>query len=187
MASSDNNYVTHGLRGQVGDLFVFKTVKGKTIVAAPPRKTTHEPTEKQLKQQKLFQEAAIYGKTVTVTPELRAIYETSLPEGSSVYQVALADFLNAPEIEEIDVTNYTGNPGNTIRIRATDDFMVKNVEVSILNQDGTLVEKGAAIKQANGLDWLFTATVKNDTLTGDKIVVRASDLPGNIASSDINL
>lgn len=36
MASTQNNYVTHGLRGQVGGLFVFITVNGKTIVAAPP-------------------------------------------------------------------------------------------------------------------------------------------------------
>lgn len=187
MASSDNNYVTHGLRGQVGELLVFKTVYGKTIVAAPPRKSRHEPTEKQLKHQQLFQKAVIYGKTVTVTPELRAFYESSLPEGSSVYQVALADFLNAPEIEEIDVSNFVGDSGNTILIRATDDFMVKSVEVTITNEDGTLVEQGEAIKQTNGIDWLFTATERNDSLTGDKIVAKAGDIPGNITSSDINL
>jgi len=48
MASTENNYVTQGLRGQVGKLFGFKIVNGKTIVAAPPRKSHHEPTENQL-------------------------------------------------------------------------------------------------------------------------------------------
>ena len=184
MASTQNNYVTHGLRGQVGELFVFKTVNGKTIVAAPPRKSNHEPTEKQLKLQNLFQEAVIYGKTVMVTPELNTIYKTALPEGGSVYQVALADFLNAPKIKEVDVTKYVGDPGNTIRIRATDDFMVKTVDVTITNEDGSLIEAGEAIKQANGVDWLFTATVKKDSLTGNKIVIRAMDLPGNITTWD---
>jgi len=184
MASTENNYVTHGLRGMVGELFVFKTVNGKTIVAAPPRKSHHEPTEKQLKQQEIFQEAVIYGKTVLVTPELRAIYETAIPEGRPVYQVTLADFLNAPKIKEVDVSNYVGDPGNTIKMHVTDDFMVKSVEVSITNEDGTLVEQGEAIKQSNGLDWLYTATVKNDSPTGDKIVVRASDIPGNITTWD---
>lgn len=184
MASTENNYVTHGLRGQVGQLFVFKLVNGKTIVAGPPRKSRHEPTEKQIKQQDIFQEAVIYGKTVMVTPELNAIYKTAVPEGSSVYQVALADFLSAPKIKEVDVSEYVGEPGNTIRIRAIDDFMVKNVEVTITNEDGTLVEESEAVKQANGVDWLFTATVKNDTPTGDKIVVRAYDIPGNVAIWD---
>ena len=184
MASTENNYVTHGLRGQVGELFVFKLVNGKTIVAAPPHKSRHEPTEKQLKHQELFQEAAIYGKTVMVTPQLKAMYETSVPEGGSVYKVALADFMNAPKIKEVDVTAYTGNPGNTIKMRVTDDFMVKNVHVTITNEDGILVEEGEAVKQVNGLDWLFTATVQNDSFTGDKIVVRAYDLPGNVAIWD---
>ena len=184
MASTENNYVTHGLRGQVGELFVFKTVNGKTIVTAPPRKSRHEPTEKQLKQQDLFQEAVIYGKTVMVTPELSAIYKTAVPEGGSVYQVALADFLKAPKIKEVDVSEYVGDPGNTIRIRAIDDFMVKKVVVTITNEDGSLVEEGEAVKQENGLDWLFTATVKNDSLTGNKIVIRAMDLPGNITTWD---
>ena len=184
MATTENNYVTHGLRGQVGGLFVFKTVNGKTIVAAPPRKSHHEPTEKQLKQQNLFQEAAIYGKTVMVTPKLSALYKTAVPQGGSVYKVALADFLNAPKINEIDVSNYVGNPGNTIRIRAIDDFMVANVEVTIYNVEGSIVESGQAIKEANGVDWLFTVTVKNDSLTGDKIVVRAFDITGNVTILD---
>lgn len=187
MASTENNYVTHGLRGQVGGLFVFKTVNGKTIVAASPRKSNQEPSPKQIKQQELFQEAVIYGKTVMVTPELRALYETSVPAGGAVYQVALADFLNAPKIKGIDVSKYVGDPGNTISIRVTDDFIVKNVAVTIVNEDGSLVEHGEAIKQANGVDWLFTATEKNDALTGDKIVVRAGDIPGNITTSDVNL
>ena len=184
MASTQNNYVTHGLKGQVGELFVFKTVKGKTIVAAPPRKSNHEPTEKQLKQQDIFQEAVIYGKTVMVTPALNAIYKTAVPEGGSVYQVSLADFLSAPKINEVDVSDYVGEPGNSIRIRATDDFMVKNVDVTITNEDGILVEEGEAVKQSNGLDWLFTAKMKNDTLTGDKIVVKAYDISGNVAVWD---
>ena len=54
--------------------------------------------------------------------------------------------------------------------------------VSIVNADGSIVEEGDAVRQANGLDWLYTATVANESLTGDKIVVRASDKPGNITT-----
>jgi len=115
---------------------------------------------------------------------LHALYETSVPVGGSVYKVALADFLNAPKIKEVDVSAYVGAPGNKIRIRAIDDFMVKNVVVTITNEDGTLVEEGEAVKKENGVDWLFTATVQNDSLTGDKIVIKAYDIPGNVAIWD---
>jgi len=67
-------------------------------------------------------------------------------------------------------------------VRATDDFRVTQVQVSIVNADGSVVEEGNAVQQANGIDWLYTATVANESLAGDKIVVRASDKPGNITT-----
>jgi hypothetical protein len=110
MGKSDDNVLTHGLRGKIGDLLVFRIVNGKTIVAKTPSTANRTPTQKQLEQQEHFQEAVIYGKTVQVTPELKAQYETEVPEGKSVYQIALADFLKAPKIKEVDVNNYTGQP-----------------------------------------------------------------------------
>lgn len=89
----------------------------------------------------------------------------------------------APKIKEVDLNNYTGQPGSTIRIRAIDDFKVKSVSVTITNDDGSLVEKGNAAISSNGVDWIFTATANNANLSGDKIVIRASDIPGNITES----
>jgi len=59
--------------------------------------------------------------------------------------------------------------------------MVNIVLVMIANEDGIFVEEGESVKQRNGLEWLHTATVQNDSLTGDKIVVKAFDIPGNTA------
>ncbi|HEY5508168.1 MAG TPA: hypothetical protein VIK29_05800, partial [Paludibacter sp.] len=69
--------------------------------------------------------------------------------------------------------------GDKIKVRATDDFKVKEVAVGIFNEDGSEVEHGLAELSANGIDWIYTATAINDSLTGDKIVVQASDLPGH--------
>ena len=55
------------------------------------------------------------------------------------------------------------------------------VQVSIYNADGSLVEQGDAVQQENAIDWLYTAAVANEATDGDKIVVRASDKPGHIA------
>lgn len=187
MARSDDNVLTHGLKGKVGDLLVFKCVNGKTIVSKVPSKSGREPSEKQAQVQEHFQEAVIYGKTVMVTPELKVLYETLVPEGKSVYQVALADFLNAPKIKEIDLNRYTGQAGSIISVRATDDFKVKSVEVSIFASNGNLVEQGQAAPEPNGFDWIYKAQVTNDGTSGDKIVVKASDLPGNTTSSTMQL
>jgi len=187
MAKSEDNVLTQGFSGQVGGLLVFRKVNGKLVVSKSPSKAHREPTEKQKQQQEHFQEAVIYGRTVMVTPELKVMYETSIPEGRSVYQVALADFLNAPNIKEIDVTKYTGEVNSIIRIRVTDDFMVNSVSLTISNSDGSIVEQGQAMRLANGVDWVYTATSHNESLTGDKIVVQASDLPGNTTDSTRNL
>jgi hypothetical protein len=99
----------------------------------------------------------------------------------------LADFLNAPKIKEVDVNKYTGSAGSTIRIRVIDDFMVKSVNAAVYSSDGGLAEQGAAVILANGVDWLYTATTSNANLAGSKIVIRASDLPGNTTDSNVNL
>ena len=96
----------------------------------------------------------------------------------------MGDFSHAPDIDEIDVTQYKGAVGDTIRIRVTDDFKVKQVQLAIYNADGSLVESGDAVKQTNEIDWLYPATVVNETTAGDRMVIRASDQPGNIAEAE---
>ena len=126
-----------------------------------------------------FQEAVIYGKSVLTDPTTKALYEEKTAPGKSAYNVAVADYFNAPNIKEVDLSNYTGEEGSTIRIKATDDFEVADVQVKIANADGTLVEVGNAVLQSDGLFWLYTATKLNESLQGDKITVTVSDIPGN--------
>lgn len=101
--------------------------------------------------------------------------------------MAVADFMRAPHIDEVDVTQYTGQTGSTIRIRAVDDFKVVQTAVSILNADSTVVEEGNAIQQTNGIDWVYTSTAQNGSIVGDKIVIKVSDTPGNITIGEKTL
>lgn len=96
----------------------------------------------------------------------------------------MADFLHAPDIDVIDLLGYSGAVGDSIRVRVIDDFKVVQVQVIIYNADGSVVEQGDALQQANGLDWLYTATAANPTTSGDRIVIRASDKPGNISEQE---
>ena len=179
MAQSKNNVITHGLSGKLGDLIVFRNLNGKTYVSSAPHERTGELSEAQKKNQKRFQEAVLYGKSVFADPATKAAYQAGAPVGQNAYNVAVADFMHAPNINEIDISGYSGKVGDQIKVNATDDFTVKEVAVGIFNEDGSEVEHGLAQLSANGVDWVYTATVNNDSLTGDKIVVQASDLPGH--------
>jgi len=180
MAESKNNIVTHGLSGKIGDLLVFSQRNGKTIVSKVPKERTGELSDKQEIQKLKFQRAVLYAKSVLTDPAKTQMYEemSDSSKGISTYNVAVADMLNAPKIHEIDLSAYSGNPGDTIRIIATDDFEVVMVTVTIENSDGSLVEEGNAVN--NGAEWVYTATVINPDLTGDKITITATDNPANL-------
>ncbi len=183
MAKSQNNVVTHGLSGKIGDMLIFRQQGGKTIVSTKSNKPRKQ-SEKQKEHQKRFQRATLYAKAAQATEEYLT---AAASKGKTPYLVAVADFFNAPDIDQIDVSAYTGNPGDMIRIRVTDDFSVKSVTIRISNNDGSLVEEGAAQPDALGIEWIYTAAATNGNLSGDKIEVFASDTPGNITSDALML
>ncbi|MCB2408782.1 hypothetical protein [Hymenobacter lucidus] len=180
MARVNNNIITQGLSGTLGGTLVFRQAGGKTIVSTAPRETEREPSAKQLAHQQRFQEAALYAKAQIATPTGKAEYEAARDESNnSAYAIAVADFLQAPDIREIDLREYAGKVGDTIRARVTDNFKVAAVAVRIENGDGSLVEEGPAVQQPNAVDWVYTAKKANTSLEGDKITIRATDRPGN--------
>nr|WP_314290386.1 hypothetical protein [uncultured Capnocytophaga sp.] len=183
MAESKDNVITHGLSGKVGDMIVFSQRNGKTIVSKVPKKRV--VTSERVKEHNAkFQQAVIYAKTILKDPAMKEAYqlEANKKVGLTAYNVAVADLFNAPEIKEIDLSRYTGQIGDPIKIRAYDDFKVKSVTVHIYNSDGSLLEEGSASEQ-DGV-WIYIATLANSSLSGDKIIIRASDYPNNITEKE---
>jgi hypothetical protein len=179
MAKQERNVVTHGLSGKVGDLLIFRQRAGKTVVAKVPA-VNHKVTGAQLAHRRKFQRAVLYAGHVASDPVQSEAYAGKTKPGQTFRNLAVADYLHAPDIEEIDLSGYHGNPGDVIRIEVTDDFAVKEVKVVIINPDGSLVEEGFAQPAATGYEWTYTATATNSDLSGDRIEVFASDTPGNI-------
>ncbi|MFT4092667.1 MAG: hypothetical protein QM640_03420 [Niabella sp.] len=185
MAESKNNVVMHGASGKV-DLIVFSQRHGKTVISkAPAHSVTHTPAQDAVRQK--FQQAVIYARAAIADAAKKQAYKAAAQPGQSAYNVALADFFNAPDIQEIDVSGYTGNIGDQIKIAVTDNFKVAGVAVSVHNGDGTPVEAGNAVQDADGLHWIYTATAANASLTGDKITVTATDAPQNETTADTAL
>jgi hypothetical protein len=187
MAKQKGNVVTYGLSGQIGGMLVFRQVDGQTIVSKMPVQSK-EVSEKQLAQRYKFQQAVFYAHGAVESPETGELYkaEAKKKKVKNPANIAVADFFNAPDISNVDLSGYTGAAGEQIRIFVSDDFAVKAVTVSITNADGSLVEEGNAVQSLGSL-WIYTTVQINESLAGDKIVVSASDLPGNTDSRDLKI
>ncbi len=179
MAHVKKNIVTEGLSGKLGNTLVFRSHKNKTIVSVRPEKTNRPRSEAQQRQQRRFQQGIAYAKKATQDTALKASYALRAKAGQTAYNVALADYLNAPEIQQVDASLYTGTKGSPVLIQVVDDHSVAEVKVSVYDPQGVLLEEGKATLEENGWDWVYTTQKPNAQRSGSKIFVTASDLPGN--------
>lgn len=73
MATIDNNIITKGLRGMIGDIIVFRQVRGKTVLANRPRKPrVQSALQKQNRQ--LFRRATSFARVAMRDPEKKEYY-----------------------------------------------------------------------------------------------------------------
>ena len=179
----EGSLVASQLRGMVGDELVFRRRKGETIVTARPEQDpSRQPTAAQAAQQERFRQGAIYAQKVLAIPAEKADY-TEAAEGTTgtAFSMAVRDFLNVPEVEDVDLSTYTGAVGSTITVTAIDDMAVTNLHVRVERMDGTLVEEGEAVQVSNSPTWVYTATVANPAASC-KVTVTAMDKPGHTGS-----
>ena len=173
----DNDLVM-GSSGRIGKMLVFRQMAGKTIIAKRGIRTA-PPSEDQEAVKELFREAAIYAKKVSDDPSRKSLYEAVAKPGQSAFNLALADFCKAPVIKKITLDDYNGEIGDTLLVRAIDNFRVESVTINIMDENGTEIETGQAVLQENGLDWLYTTMADNPAPQGSTVKVTATDLPGN--------
>jgi hypothetical protein len=179
MAKVGKNIVIQGISGSLGDQLVIQGGKGgQTIIRTKPTPSSKEPTPAQQATRERFQEATAYGKAAKDTP---AYVEKAAGTPQTTYNVAVADWFHAPEVDEIDLSAWTGGVGETLRARARDDVQVEGVHFLIATEDGTLVEAGAGTPEGAGLWWRYETTVDHPGGPA-KVVVTARDLPGHAGS-----
>jgi hypothetical protein len=178
MAEVEYNPAVKGFRGKIKEL-LFKRVWGKETVSASPDFSDRVLTEKQKAQNERVKAANRYGKALG--PEDRAFYEARAKlENKPLYAVIVRDWFHRPCVEEIEVSSYSGQAGQTIRIRATDDTEVKTVEVGVRDKTGQLLESGQAKRiHADKTLWEYTTTADLESTEGLTLEVTASDRPGN--------
>ena len=101
MATITNNRLLQGLSGRLGKDLVFKTIRGKTIVCAYPRKSIKQKeTVAQQKTRTRFQEATQWAKAILQNPTKKAHYEhrakqLKLP---NAYTAAITTYLRKHQV-----------------------------------------------------------------------------------------
>ncbi len=183
MGKSIDNLFADGFTGKIGKNMVFRQKKsGTVIVAKSPRKTRNPVTEESLKIRSAFKEAVKYARAISKNPVnsvLKDAYQAAIKRDETAYNLALRDAVQPPKVTALNTDPYTGAIGSTIAVKATDDFKVSSVKVSIHAANGILIEEGNAVLNEIETEWIYTATILNEQVAGTSVTATAFDHPGN--------
>ena len=186
MGIVSENLVTKGFSGKIGEEIVFRQVKTRTGEVrtrfAKQARKREVLTPKELERQSVFKEAATYAKTKLRYPEIKADYAARASQAGlkSAYVAAVTDFLKAPSITVIDTAYYKGVVGDVIWIIVLDDFKIQKMTVTLQRPDGSVIEAGEAVLDAER--WQYVITQVNAVPAGTKVIAVATDRPGKNAT-----
>jgi hypothetical protein len=177
MGKIKNNVATRGFSGKLGEDITFRQVDGKTIFA---KRTLTEvaPSARQKEVRLKFAEASQFASAAIENPQAGHEYKimAELQGFKSAYVAALTDYLSLPEIGGVFTNSYQGRIGDMITITSKVPYKITEINVSILQADGTVLESGKAV--ASELKWRYLATVPNPQVKGSKLVLVARDRHG---------
>jgi hypothetical protein len=164
-----------GFRGRIGDLIFRQLPDGSTVVTtAPPKKNSRQKKRAKLKRStdqtahnSRFRDAIAYAKEAQVHPVYVELAEVTPMH--TAYNFALSDWWHAPEIHCIEQRE------GRILVQASDNIMVTKVTVTILDEAGTILEKGEAVR-GEGDWWEFPTHTQGKTIQAE-----AWDLPRHVA------
>jgi hypothetical protein len=185
MAKMMSNPAVGHLRGTVGDLVFVQQRTGDVVVRMRSRRRAPKREQEAANQQR-FREAVAYAKSVWATqPELKGRYQAEAKlTGRQGFNLAKADYRLLPSVDDVGLTGYRGNIGETIGIKATDNFEVRTVGVMIRELDGTMLEQGPAVP--SGGQWVYRS--QTQVPAGQTVVVEvtATDHPGHSATKKVD-
>lgn len=189
MAKVLDNLVTEGLSGKLGKRLVFRKGKGgKTLLSTRPVfSADREFNPSQLAQQEAFKQAIIYAKVARTQPLYIALAKGT---PKTAYNIAVEDWFEEPQVLNIDISSWTGQIGQEIRVKAQDNIKVARVHVMIRedNTSTTPLEEGDAVpSDTDGLLWTYTSQTLVTQTPRTRLDVSAYDLPGNFGGSALEL
>jgi len=160
------NQLIEAFHGKLGDLVFRQMPDGSVVVSRVPRYDRRKATPKQKAHRQRFRESASYGRWAARCYPIYA----ELAEGTekSAYNFAVADWFNPPVIHCIERRE------GHILVEARDNVKVTKVQVTVLDDEGQVLEEGEAVRGAG--DWWEFACQSE----GKRIMAEAWDLPGHV-------
>jgi hypothetical protein len=180
MAKFRMNKMVDSATGKVGNM-VFRQVGRRTLYTQAPEREHVVTTVGQRAQRDRFKRAVSYARNCILDPVLKEAYEkrTGGKEFLTGFNVAVTDYLHAPKIDSVDLSGYTGQPGENLIAKVFETAKVVSAKVTIVLADDTLVEKGDA-NLIDSFNWQYVTTQVNSMLAGSKITFTIADSEDNI-------
>lgn len=178
------NIMMEGVSGMLGDVVVFRQLRGKTIMANRPSKPRFQ-SALQRENRLRFRQATTFAKQAMKDPQKKEYYlakarKLRLP---NAYTAAITDYMRKPAVTA--VKHKGKDQGNIAIIANKEGFTLASVTVSMVNAEGTtLTTETAVLKDRLKNEWI--ARLAPDIWThhnaGDgkcRIMVTATDHIGN--------
>jgi hypothetical protein len=165
------------LSGKLGNM-VHRQLWGQHVVSRLPDFTNRVLSADQIAQNDKYRNAAMVWDELAA--EVKAGYKAwGKRLNKPPYALFNKNFSRPPSVEEIDLSQYAGQAGQTIGIRAVDLFEVAGVEVTVRGVGGNVIEKGAAArKQGEKYQWTYQTTVGAQNPVGLSVEALAKNWPG---------
>lgn len=186
MANLHRNILIHKLTAVLGERFLYR--KAGTAMTMFSNKPVHRDGEayagRRNTHQDLLREATTYANFAqTQETYINKAGRTNV----TAYYIALMDWFEGPSVLEIDVDTWTGEPGQTIRVKARDNVKVAKVTLVICDVDENVLETGEAVQSEPGNAWWHYTTRSHINIEPFPMVEAiAQDLSGNQDSFVIN-
>jgi len=167
MAKARSNVIVRGLSGKLGEQVMLRHMRdGSTIMAKLPDFSKRKFSAEQKEHQSRFQRAVAYAKAAYRHPIYAEIAAGTL---KNAYNVALSDWFHPPVIHQVERAE------GCIRIWASDHVMVTRVQVTVLDEEGGVRERGEGVRGEGDL-WEYASGAEG------RVVAEAWDLAGNRVS-----
>ena len=177
MAKMKLSPTVDGLSGKLGNM-VHRQLWGVHVVSRVPDLSDRVLSAKQQSQINQYKSAGFVWKSLP--GEVKAAYrDWGKQLNKPPYTLFNKNYSRPPIVEDIDVSQYGGQAGQAIVVRATDLFAIASVEVAVRQVGGRLVEKGAAIKAEGDPDrWIYRTTATESAPADLVIEAEAVNWPG---------
>ena len=167
---------------------ICTTRSGKTLIASKPTGDSYRVfTNSHNSFQEEIRGAATYADFFS---DLEIYKITGDLTSRSAYHVAMADFLGKPKILAVDSSQWNGEGGQHIYVKAKDNFSVLFVRLMIREnkKNGLVLEDGEAVQsETDQLLWTYTTTTRVTKKRGLRVYAFAFDLAGNVGGSCLEI